>query len=166
MANTIKQHNTKILKQTDESSERLCNCRNKAECPLEGKCLTKCIVYKASVEADSKTSIYYGLCEGEFKSRYSNHKKSFKHKKYALETELSKFIWSLKDNNMPYVLRWEIQSTAAPYKEGSRRCDLCLTEKVAIVRAEPKGLLNKRTELISKCRHRRKFLLSAIKGIT
>ena len=46
-----------------------------------------------------------------------------------------------------------------PYKSGSGRCTLCLTEKSVIIRANPRGLLNKRTELISKCRHRNKYLL-------
>ena len=43
------------------------------------------------------------------------------------------------------------------------KCDLCLTEKMIIARSDPKKLLNKRTELICKCRHRNKFLLSNIK---
>lgn len=163
MENIIKQHNAKILKQPPDENERLCNCRNKTQCPLDGKCLSKCIVYKATVEAENVTSIYYGLCDGEFKSRFNNHVKSFKHIKYVNETELSKHIWKLKEKTTPYTIKWNIESSSTSYKEGSRKCNLCLAEKVAIVRAEPKGLLNKRTELISKCRHRNKFLLSSIK---
>ena len=33
-------------------------------------------------------------------------------------------------------------------------------EKLCIISAEPKSLLNKKTEIVSTCRHRRKFLLS------
>ena len=58
----------------------------------------------------------------------------------------------LKDNNTPFLINWDIESTATSCKEGGRRCSL-----------RPKGLLNKRTELISKCRHRNKFLLCSIK---
>ena len=163
MENTIKQHNTKILNQTADQIEKLCNCRNKVQCPLEGKCLTKCTVYKATVSAEGNNNTYYGLCEGDFKSRFNNHVKSFKHRKYANETELSKHIWKLKDSDTIYSIKWNIESTSRPYVEGSGRCNLCLAEKVAIVRAEPKGLLNKRTELLSKCRHRNKFLLCNIK---
>ena len=44
----IKQHNAKVL--TDgKKPTRLCNCRYKDSCPLAGKCLAKCIVYKAEV---------------------------------------------------------------------------------------------------------------------
>ena len=35
-----------------------------------------------------------------------------------------------------------------------KRCDLCLLEKVSIICADPDTLLNKRTELITKCRHK------------
>ena len=77
------------------------------------------IVYRAEVTSDNNTKIYYGATEGEFKTRYNNHTKSFRHKKYCSETELSRHIWSLKDNNINYTLRWEIESFASPYKCGS-----------------------------------------------
>ena len=41
----------------------------------------------------------------------------------------------------------------------SKRCDLCLTEKLMIITANPDRILNKRSELISKCRHENKFYL-------
>ena len=40
---------------------------------------------------------------------------------------------------------------------------MCLAEKIAIARFERIGLLNKRTELLSKCRHRTKFIIKNIK---
>ena len=52
---------------------------------------------------------------------------------------------------------------ATPYKCGKRRCDLCLIEKYFIVRADQEHLLNKRTEIISKCRHRNKYLMKYVK---
>ena len=53
----------------------------------------------------------------------------------------------------------------------TRGCDLCLTEKVKILLGHdgpekiPKSviLLNKRTELLQKCRHRRKFTYEGFK---
>ena len=163
LGNIIKQHNSKILKGTPAPQLQQCNCRTKQNCPLNGRCLTSCIVYKATVTTNSDTHTYYGLCEGEFKSRYYNHTKSFRSRKYENETELSKFLWKLKDESKDYALSWDIAVRATPYKCGTRRCDLCLAEKVCIIRAEPKGLLNKRTELISKCRHRNKFALVNLK---
>ena len=40
-----------------------------------------------------------------------------------------------------------------------RKCDLCLSEKLLIARANPAGLLNNRDELVPKCRHMNKFTL-------
>ena len=142
-----------------KNKEKSCNCRAGKECPMNGKCLTKCIVYKAEVETTNGTRTYFGASEGEFKMRYNNHTKSFRNRKYANDTELSKYIWSLKDNNEEYNIKWSIASRASPYKCGTRRCDLCISEKVKIMRASPTNLLNKRSELISKCRHRNKHLL-------
>ena len=162
MGNIITGHNAKVLRSKFVPDQRPCNCQNKANCPLNGDCLAKSIIYKAEVCHENTTETYYGQCEGEFKLRYNNHTKSFRHSKYRNETELSKLIWKLKDEGKEYHLRWSVASRATPRKSGSKVCDLCLTEKVIIVRAEPKGLLNKRTELISKCRHRNKFMLSSL----
>ena len=163
MANIIKQHNSRILSASPTEQLRMCNCRVKSECPMDGKCLTKCIVYKAEVGANNGKRVYYGASEGEFKTRYNNHTKSFRSRRYCNESELSKYVWKLKDNNTNFILKWSIASFASPYKCGTRKCDLCLSEKVVIVRADPKFLLNKRTELVSKCRHRNKFLLHNVK---
>ena len=97
MTDRIKARNNKILNQetsqsiTDSDQEK-CNCRQKEECPLNGKCLTTAIVYQATVQYDGKISKYIGLTEGNFKTRYRNHVKSFKHIKYKTETELSKLV--------------------------------------------------------------------------
>ena len=37
-----------------------------------------------------------------FKERYRNHIKSFNHKRYSNDTELSKYIWKLKDNKQDF----------------------------------------------------------------
>ena len=78
----------------------------------------------------------------------------------VMNTKLnSQNIWELKDNNTEFYLKWSIAAYASPYRCGTRRCDLCLTEKYLIARAEQKNLLNKRIELMSKCRHRNKYIL-------
>ena len=41
-------------------------------------------------------------------------------------------------------------------------CQLCLAEKLAILWADPDTTLNKRSELVAKCRHRNKFKLIKI----
>ena len=71
---------------------------------------------------------------------------SFRHKKRVNDTELSKYLWKLKEENADYDLQWSIKAYTSPYKCGTRKCDLCLTEKLIIPRSDPKKLLNKRTE--------------------
>ena len=158
--NIIKGHNSKVLNAENKKEQRACNCRKKEQCPMNGDCLS---IYKAEVNHSNITQTYYGQCEGEFKSRYNNHTSYFRNIKHRNDTELSKLIWQLKEESKEHTINWSIAARATPYKNGSKSCDLCLTEKVTIVRAPAKGLLNKRTELVSKCRHRNKFSLKSLK---
>ena len=41
--------------------------------------------------------MYYSAVKGEFKFRYNNHTKSFRNRYYEDDTELSKYIWKLKN---------------------------------------------------------------------
>ena len=38
-----------------------------------------------------------GLTEGTFKKRYNNHTSSFRNEKHKHATELSKYVWELKE---------------------------------------------------------------------
>ena len=78
-------------------------------------------------------------------------------------TELSKYIWQLKDNNIQHNSKWRLAYKVHQYVCGSRRCDLSLTKKLTIKKADPETLLNTRDELISKCRHMNKFKLRHFK---
>ena len=53
---------------------------------------------------------------------------------------------------------------AHPYICGTRKCDLCLCEKLLIARANSPSLLNKQDELVSKCCHMNKFILKCFKN--
>ena len=101
--------------------------------------------------------------EGGFKFQYNNHANSFRNRYYEHATELSKYIWKLEDLEKAFILKWIIAACTFPYRCGTRRYDLCVTEKYIIARADQKRLLNKRTEFISKCRHRNKFLSKNVK---
>ena len=67
-----------------------------------------------------------------------------------------KYIYIYKKAS-PYTKYLQYMQKASPYQCGSKCCNLCLSEKLSIICADPDTLLNKRTELISKCRHRNKF---------
>ena len=119
----IKQHNAKFL--TDgKKPTRFHNCRYKDGCHLAGKYLAKCISYKAEVINIDKRKLYYGTSDGEFKFRFNNHTRSFRHKMYSIDTELSNYIWKLSNDKIQYEIKWNIAAYASSYKCRSRRCDL------------------------------------------
>ena len=159
MGKIIDAHNKSILKEKTDSTKTSCNCRKTNDCPLEGKCLTKSVVYKATVTTNRDTKEYIGVSESEFKLRWYNHKSSFKLEHKKKETELSKHIWSLKDNKIDFEIKWSILKHASSYSNNTKRCQLCLWEKYFIITSKKSKTLNSRSELISKCRHANKFLL-------
>ena len=166
MKSVIMSHNAKVLKIPEPQNPRACNCNNAENCPLEGNCLIESIVYDATVQSagneDERT--YYGTVEGPFKGRVNTHRTSFRHRKYEKSTKLSEYVWCLKDNDTPSTIKWSVAKKSHPYTCGTRKCDLCLSEKLLIAQGNPAKLLNKRDELISKCRHRNKFTLTNFKN--
>ena len=157
MGRIIEDHNSKILSTSTDMSTtaKTCNCQVPQTCPLAGKCLTLNVVYRATVSAtDKPTKVYYGQTEKDFKTRYTKHKFLFNNEYKRKDTELSKYIWQLKEIGLEGSIKWEIARRAAPYKCGTRKCDLCTTEKLEIALANPDSLLNKRSEIVSACRHR------------
>ena len=154
MRSIIKSHNAKIIKSsTRTETAKKCNCREKANCPLRGECLTEAIVYKATIVCSNETKVYIGLSGGPFKDRFRNHTKSFKHERYEKDTELSKYIWNLKRKQCDFNIRWEILKKSNTHQRESGQCNLCVEEKFAILHMKEDNLINKKTELISKCRH-------------
>ena len=51
---------------------------------------------------------YIGLTETDFKTRHRNHTASFRHAKHKNSTELSKHIWTLKNDNIDYSISWRV----------------------------------------------------------
>ena len=163
----IENHNKKIInthensKNTIQNDKITCNCRQKTKCPLNGNCLQSSIIYQATINRldDNTTETYVGLTENEFKTRYRNHTASFRHEKYKNSTELSKYIWTLKDKNIDYDISWRILSNNTVYNSSNKRCNLCLKEKFFIICHPELSTLNRRNELVSSCRHRKKATL-------
>ena len=96
MSSFIKQRSRNILSLSSNSEERLCNCRNKGNCPLVGSCLKTCIVQRADFIKQNETHVYYDASDGESKYQYNNHTNSFWNQDYENKTEFSKHIWQLK----------------------------------------------------------------------
>lgn len=166
MRSIINRHNSKLSK-PEKQPIRECNCRKKDECPLNGECRQPSVVYKCEVSAPNQPDkVYIGLTEKDFKVRWNSHKLSINNAKYKNSTSLSTYIWELKDKfNTTPSLKWSIIKCVKSYSANSRSCALCLQEKFEILNYPDKEvLLNKRSELISKCRHTNKFLLANYKS--
>ena len=88
---------------------------------------------------------------------------TFENKKYKTRIELAKYIWQLIGKGIPFEMSWNIMARYSSYKAGSRRCNLCFTEKFLIAQRPKHLLLNKRLELVTQCRHRNKFYLKNVK---
>ena len=166
MSSMIKSHNKKVINKGVKELKS-CNCRVKFECPLNGRCQVINIMYKWTVllSSDKPNKVYLGTAEGGFKKRFYGNRKLFNNKGSANDTTLSKYIWELKEtSNSSPTLVWSIAKKVPPYSNISKKCLLCLHEKLEIINyPRPEELLNKRSELISRCRHANNLLLRSYK---
>ena len=142
----LSSHNKMILAENEKKYE--CNCRKKVECPLESKCLIPRVIFETNaITLNTSRMFYIGLSDTQFKERYNNHKR------YEKSTELSKYIWSLQESRIEFTIHWNILShVRGMTKRGY--CSLRLTQKLSLLHYfDDIHLLNKKSELISKCRH-------------
>ena len=141
IASIISSHNKSVLRPIIQ--DHGCNCRQKNDCPVQNKCLTPNIVYKATVTIQRPT-------------------KSFRLKKYSKETELSKYIWELKRENKTAIIKWRILRKIHA-KPRFNFCKLYLMEKLYINNSiRDERLLNKKSEFVNKCCHQDKLLLKKL----
>jgi len=126
---------------------------------MDGNCNDQNIIYQAEITTPTTKETYIGLYDTTFKLRYRNHVCSFKNEQYKHATELSKYIWNLKDENIEYNIKWGKVKQARSYSNVTKKCNFCLWKKYFIICKPEMSTLNKRNELISSCRHSRKFLL-------
>ena len=152
-------HNAKILQPqaTPRTTTATCNCRRKADCPLQGAC-QQAGIYKATLESGK----FYIGSTIDFKKRYNSHTHSFRHEEHKKSTTLSHHIWETQLQPSPKI-QWEILKNTPVYKKGGRECDLCLTEKLFILRniSDP-NFLNRNSDLALKCKHRARHRLAAL----
>ena len=185
MKNHVARHNGKVLskeKPTEKKKPKKkkpknkkndsenCNCQDdpelevQEECPLDENCLEKGVVYQADVyppDATAETKpmkIYYGQTENTFKKRWTSHKFNFNHRD-SDHTTLSTYVWKCRDEGLEPKIKWSIKARGHPFSSGSKKCDLCLTEKTVILYADKSCTLNRRDELMEKCRHKKKHPL-------
>ena len=132
---------------------------------FNGECHTSSVKHRADVVNDSndEEKFYFGLADTTFKERYRNHIRDFKHEKYENSTELAKYIWQLKRDNISFSVKWTV-ITKVYGSPNPLLCKLCLTEKLWIINLiNGRNMLNKSSELLSSWRHLNKHLLRNVK---
>ena len=92
---------------TQEKEKQMCDCR-KQECPVNGKCLTQNLIFKATMKTENQNKFYIGSAGLTFKDRYTKHRYSFKHEKHGNATTLSQNIGKHKNNTVNFKIYLEI----------------------------------------------------------
>lgn len=144
MGRIINSHNKKIVNVTTTTTttpHRKTDATvtvEKDQCTLDTNCLiTSVIIFQAKLttDIDNTRKNYIGLTEGMFQQRCTQHKQTFRIRKYANYTEIWKHIWKLKDRKKNYKISWSIISPASAYNNISKRSNLYLTEKLHIIKS-------------------------------
>ena len=162
----VKSHNHNVIEPKDRCNVDKCNCRNKNECPLKGNCLIKNVVYRGNITTANKKheNNYVGMTENDFKGRERYHHYTFQHEDKKTSSQLANYVWDLKTKkNVDASVQYSVLAKTKPYKNGSKRCPLCLEEKFHII-FQPFKKVNQRSELVSKCRHENKFYIKNFKA--
>ena len=163
MKSIIQSHNSKILNQnpTETQSNAGCSCQDPSECPLDGQCLISNIVYQATVTRadDGSKATYVGLASTTFKERFNNHTSSFRNSTNV--TQLSNHIRELKAERVQHEVKWKILKKCSKYNAATKKCQLCTYEKYFIICKSHLATLNKKTELMNTCPHRKRSKLKA-----
>ena len=145
MSSIISSHTKRLLR--PRTTEYGCNSRTRENCPLQNQCLTPNRLYRADVEnnAVKENKMYFDLAETSFKARFANHKQK--------SADLSKYIWSLRKDQIMSRIRWSIVEKVYG-RTRIKFCPRCLAEKVHLIEHfNDNRLLNKMNEFISVCRH-------------
>ena len=162
----VNKHNKKLLKKDNEETNepvKTCSCPRNAECPFDNCCNEKDIQYSAELTStlpNYGTKVYKGICATTWKARFGNHKKSFNNEEYEKETSLSVEVWRIKRAGGEFHIKWSKEATQRSYTPEGSRCSLCLHEKLVIALYKGNNLVNKKSEIISRCRHRHKYKLT------
>ena len=95
-------------------------------------------------------------------NNFGNHTRDFRNESYRHTTDLSKYVWELKDEGKSVNVEYEILRKVIG-KPKRKLCRLCLSEKLEILKNyDDENLLNSKSEFISKCRHQNKLLLKSM----
>ena len=168
MSNAIARHNMKSMQdnQQMDAQQPGCNCRGGiGVCPVQGKCKTDCVIYRATVTdtLSGNTETYTGVTGNTFKKRFNGHQSDLRNSKNRHNSTLASHVWQLKDEGKQFTIDWRLVDRSSPFNPITRKCRICLKEKKEILYNKNGSTLNKRSEIFNTCRHRTSQLLRNIK---
>ena len=162
MKQLITAHNKKVLRRAEGREDdgiRGCNCLGGVkECPLDGHCLTQSLIYSATIKMEDETRTYVGQTNNTFKKRMDLHNSDTNCGRTRC-TLSAYLIEQRRRGKDPEEIRWSLIKPVKPRGKGDKYCQLCLSEKAFILRSDPELTLNKRSELLRRCRHRDSLML-------
>ena len=171
MNSHIAKHNIKILQQNlhqnlnfsnkelEKRGAPFCNCQNKANCPMPGKCKNSNTVYRYSVrQTDTGQTETYTGCTVGFKVRHGTHMRQVENDNYG-STTLSSHIKSLRGSSKPHNITWNAVERAPPFNPSTGWCRLCTLERYYILFEPGEASLNQRSEFFCHCFHKERKLL-------
>ena len=154
VATIISSHNKNLFSKKQEPKTTIpspCNCCNSVNCPLNGECCEKTVIYKALITSGDTFKHYIGCTETDFDTRYCNHTHSLRYREKRNATELSNVFWNDKVSGPEPVIKLSIVDQATAFQPACRSYILCLTEKLAILLTEKHTELNERSEFTAQC---------------
>ena len=170
MAQAVSNHNSKLLRDSGSDEKPGCNCQGGPQnCPVGGSCQTPCVVYEATVTevASGNKETYTGVTSRRFKDRLYEHRTDMNNSKNRTNTTLSAHVWSLKDRGLlegrDFQVSWRLKDRGTSYNSTTKKCRICLKEKLHILYKPEGATLNRRSEIFGSCSHKMSNLLSKVK---
>ena len=105
----IKSRNNRILSEETAQVQPKYNCQQKDNCPLEGNCLNKELIYQSNLKENTTNDgvNYNGLTGNTFKDRFYKHRNSVKYKYKENSTEFLKHFWEMKRKGIENpIMHW------------------------------------------------------------
>ena len=146
-------------KELEKRGAPYCNCQDKANCPMPGKCKNSNLVYRYRVTQTNsgKVETYTGCTVG-FKVRHDTHMRQMVDDSNG-STTLSSHVKSLRESNTPHTIIWSAKERAPPFNPSTGWCRLCTLERYYILFEPTEASLNQRAEFFCHCFHKRPQLL-------
>ena len=80
---------------------------------------------------------------------------------YCVFSSIVGFLLPPKDKNEGYTVKFKLLENKKSYTTSTKNCHLSTAEKYLILFADLPNMLNTKSEIMSKCRHKRKFKLTS-----